>query len=105
MSKYYYLTGLVYGKNWGGGYGAYPARKLQDKTEQGLLKQAKQALKDGSLDSGMGFESLKGALLTIEEYQTITIEGKQYHRSEFSDEFIGELTDKEQDFLLEITGG
>ena len=97
--KEYISSGLVYGKNWGGGFGSYEARELKAKTLKELIAEAKKELKTGGLDNGMGFESLKGAILEIEEIETITIKGKEYKRSEYITECIGDLTEKEQDFL------
>ena len=101
MSKKYIAKGLVYGKYWGGGFGAYQARELKAKTKKSLLKEALKGLKSGTLDSGMGFEYLKGVLLNIQEVETVNIKGKEYSRSEYITEFAGELTEQEQDFLLE----
>jgi hypothetical protein len=101
MSKEYIASGLVYGKTWGGGFGAYQSQELRAKTKKELLIQAKQDLKNGSLDGGMGFEFLKGARLDIKEIETVIIKGKEYQRAEYITEFIGNLTDKEQDFLFE----
>lgn len=100
--KTYKATGFVLGKHWGGGLGAYPSRLLQAKTKKTLLKKAKKELKSGGLDSGMGFESLKGALINIEEIETVNIKGKIFNRSEWEGEFIGSLTLKEEDFLLTL---
>ena len=58
-------------------------------------------MKSGALDSGMGFEFLKGAVLDIEEIETTKYKGKEFKRSEYITEFIGDLSKKEQDFLLE----
>ena len=99
--KNFIARGLVYGKNWGGGFGAYASREIREKTKAGLLVRAKADLKSGALDSGMGFEFLAGALLDIEEIETIKIKGKEFKRSEFKSIFIGDLTEKEQNFLLE----
>ena len=99
--KTYTSSGIVYGKTWGGGFGGYEARKLEAKTYKGLLNEAKKELKTGGLDGGMGFEYLKGALLTIKTTDTILIKGKEYINNEYDSEFIGDLTEKEQDFLLE----
>jgi hypothetical protein len=101
MSKQYVATGLVYGKLWGGGNGAYPVRQLVADTKNLLLKEAKEALKGGSLDSGMGFESLKGAMLYIKEIETITVNNKIYRREDIEYVFIGNLTESEQGFLLD----
>jgi len=99
--KTYTASGVVYGKNWGGGFGAYPASRIEAKTKKGLLTKAKAELKSGRLDSGMGFEFLKGARIDIQETETITIKGKAYTRSNYISEFIGDLTEKEQDFLFD----
>lgn len=101
MSKEYIASGLVYGKLWGGGFGAYKSQELRAKTKSELLIQAKKDLKSGSLDGGMGFEFLKGARLDIKEIETVTIKGKEYQRVEYITEFIGNLTDKDRDFLFE----
>jgi len=100
MSKNYISGGIVYGKLWGGGFGAYPSHELEASTKNKLLKIAKKDLKSGALDSGMGFEYLKGALINIQEIETVNIKNKEYQRSEYIAEFIGNLTEQEQDFLL-----
>jgi hypothetical protein len=94
-------SGYVYGFLWGGGKGAYPARELQADTKKDLLKQANEGL-NGSLDSGMGYESLIGALLEITTITTVEIEGKPFTNEERDIEFIGKLSDKDKDFLMDI---
>ena len=101
MKTEYIAKGFVYGKCWGGGFGGYPSREVTGKTEAELLAKAEADLKSGALDSGMGFEFLKGAVLNIEEIETIKYKDKEFKRSEYITEFIGDLTEKEQDFLLE----
>jgi len=93
-------TGLVYGYLWGGGEGAYPARKLEANKKEDLLKLANEGL-DGSLDSGMGYESLIGAILEIKTITTVHIKGKPFINKETDIEFIGELTEKQQEFLFQ----
>jgi hypothetical protein len=90
--------GLVYGNLWGGGQGAYKAKRLQAKTREELLEQALKGL-DGSLDGGMGFESLIGALLEIKKITTIVVKGKTFTNEEIEDAFIGDLTEEQQEFL------
>lgn len=97
--KSYSAKGFVYGKCWGGGFGSYKSQDLQSSSLKDLMAQAKKGLKEGWLDGGMGFESLKGALLDIEVIETILVKGKEYKRSEYTTELIGDLTEKEQDFL------
>ena len=94
-------TGFVYGLLWGGGSGAYPARKLTANTKKELLEKANAGL-DGSLDSGMGYESLQGAILEIKKITTLLIKGKEYVNYQTETEFIGNLTEKNKDFLFEL---
>jgi len=92
-------TGLVYGNLWGGGEGSYPAKKLEGKTKADILEQATKGL-DGSLDAGMGFESLIGAILLITTITTIVVKGKTFTNEETEEEFIGNLTEEQQEFLF-----
>ena len=101
MKVSYSSKGLVYGNFWGGGAGAYEARRLNAPSEEELLKEANAGL-DGSLDGGMGFESLKGALLAITKITTTIIENKGFINKETEIRFIGNLTEEEQDFLTDI---
>ena len=96
----YVSTGLVYGNYWGGGEGAYAARKLSADTKEELIKQAKEGL-DGSLDDGMGYESLIGAVLNITKITTIEKDGKEFVNREVETEFVGELTEEQIDFLID----
>jgi hypothetical protein len=99
--KRYIASGIVYGKTWGSGFGAYKAREIGAQSLKDLLIEARKDLKSGALDSGMGFEYLKGALLDIQEIETVKLNGKVFTNSEYTQEFIGDLTEAEQDFLLE----
>lgn len=97
----YDSTGLVFGVLWGGGRGSYPARQLHAETLEDLIAQANEGL-DGSLDSGMGFERLLGAVLFITKKTTITMNEKPFCNEEnLEPVFIGELTDDQKEFLLE----
>lgn len=97
--KTYEITGVVYGNLWGGGEGAYPSRPLQGDNLAELTKKAKKMLKDGSLDGGMGYESLNGAYLNIETKTIKTIDGDEFINKKYDDMFIGKLSDKVKDFL------
>lgn len=99
--KTYTATGFVLGKCWGGGFGAYPSCAIKGKTLKGLLKYAEKLLKTGGLDSGMGFEYLKGAGLCVAETETIILKGKTFSSVDYENYFIGELTEQDKDFLLE----
>lgn len=101
IKKTYSSTGFVYGKLWGGGEGAYPAVELRDYTSfSKLLKDARLRLSDGSLDSGMGYEKLLGALLTIKTEEKVVIGDKTYTHTDYDGVMIGTL-DCSQAGLLE----
>jgi hypothetical protein len=105
--KYKYKSnGIVIGHLWGGGIGTYPAVKL-DGFESGeeLLKEAERQLKEGSLDSGMGYEKLIGAALNIFEEKSIIYKGEIYTTSNVTEAFIGKMTVKELDILQEEFNG
>ena len=91
--------GLVLGQLWGGGKAAYPAAKLEGPNKAALLLEAETRLADGSLDSGMGFESLCGALLEIGQSTFVTLNGKLFVNIEFERVFIGSLSEQDKDFL------
>lgn len=94
--------GAVIGNHWGGGKGIYPSVKLTSDTVEKLFEEATRKLKDGSLDGGMGFESLIGAILNIEEITTIILDEKEFKHSEYYTHLIGDLTCEEQDALLDV---
>jgi hypothetical protein len=98
----YNANGYVLGNLWGGGIGGYRSEPLEAKTKEDLLKQAKKKLKDGSLDSGMGFDGLLGAKLLIEKVTTKTIGGRDFVHREHENEYIGNLTEEQLDFLEEL---
>ena len=54
---------------------------------------------DGSLDGGMGFESLIGAILHIDKITEKLIEGKVFVNVETEHEIIGEIDEDEALFL------
>ena len=93
-------TGLVFGNYWGGGRGAYSAKPLRAETESELIQQAKKGL-DGSLDAGMGYESLIGALLKITKTTTVVIDRKKFVNTEERITFIGDLKKSDKTFLLQ----
>lgn len=63
--------GVVLGSMWGGGRGYYPASMIEGEfeREEEVTKAAQPLLESGALDSGMGFESLLGAVIAIEEVE------------------------------------
>ena len=100
--KTYKSSGYVLGYLWGGGLGFYPAREFEAQTKTALIKMNDEALNEGSLDSGMGFQSLKGAFLIIEEIETIIKDGKEYKGSDWSKKILGELTVQERNRAYDL---
>jgi hypothetical protein len=102
IEKKYNATGIVLGNFWGGGKGTYPSEKLTnyDSIEK-LLEVAKKMLKKGSLDSGMGFESLIGAGLIIEEFNTLKYNNELFFNSYDTQTYIGDMSQDELEFLEE----
>lgn len=103
IKKSYSSSGYVLGNYWGGGKGAYPARQFLADSEEELIKLNEDALKDGSLDSGMGYSSLIGAYLLIRETKSFMYNEEEFKSFNFYPITIGELSDKEIEFLEEIT--
>ena len=96
----YEAQGCVLGNYWGGGAGSYPTIKIEGTTKEEVLEKAHEALANGSLDSGMGYESLIGAVLNVTCITTVEIDGKLFTNEETETEDIGNLTDVQFDFLL-----
>ena len=102
--KKYICRSIVYGNCWGGGQVGYKGELITGNTREEVLKEANERLKDGSLDSGMGFESLVGALCEIEEIETIIVERNEFKHSEFERHEIGEIPDDFVDTMDEFLG-
>lgn len=94
----YEARGYVYGSLWDNSEGAYSARWLEGTSLKDILEQATKGL-DGSLDSGMGFQKLYGALLYVTTRSIRIIEGKTFTHSETKPRFVGKLTPKQKKFL------
>lgn len=79
ISTTYFAQGYVVGNLWGGGQAKYPSRTFLGRTKRTTLyNEIKAALEDGSLDGGMGFESLISATMEIVCRRTICIDTKFY---------------------------
>lgn len=94
-------TGFVYGNHWGGGEGGYPAEKLEGATKEEVIQKAKAGVENGSLDSGMGYESLIGAVLTLHIITRIEVGNRTFENIEYETVTIGELTESQEQLLLE----
>ena len=96
--------GYVLGNYWGGGKGSFSAKKLVAYcSEEALLADAEKMLKDGSLDAGMGYESLIGARIEVTHKKTMVIDGEVWVYERSVGHFVGDLTEEQQDFLDEVT--
>ena len=51
----------------------------------------------------MGYQEILGAFMIVEKIITIKKDGEEYKRSEHNDEFYGNLTEKQQDFLESVS--
>lgn len=100
MSKTYHSSGFVLGYVWGGGKGSYGVKRFESPNKRTLLKMCREALDNNSLDNGMGFESLIGALIQIKTVTKVNLKGKLFINEEFDTEFIGKLTDNDKDSLV-----
>jgi hypothetical protein len=100
MQITYKAHGLVLGNNWGGGRSSYDSVSLESDTRDKLIAEALTKLKDGSLDSGMGFESLRGAILNVMTIRTITYNGLEFVNKTHDIQFVGKLNKTERNFLL-----
>ena len=99
----YKATGIVLGNCWGGGQGGYPASEIRATNRTSLIQQIENGIKDGSLDSGMGFESLIGALMCVEIIDTREIDGKTFTAIEYEDEYFGDLTPEQEELLADAS--
>lgn len=97
----YRATGIVLGNYWGGGTGGYPAESLKADSRENLNKQILAGIADGSLDGGMGFESIIGAIMTIGTIDSRQIDGKQFIAHDYEQEVYGDLSEDQQDFLIQ----
>ena len=95
-------TGHVLGTLWDNSDGAYGSRPIYGKTLEDITKQAEKGIEDKSLDGGMGFQSLKGAFLTLKIETTKIINGKKFVNTEREGLFVGDLSIKEKEFLLTL---
>lgn len=100
IKQYFSSRGMVYGNYWGGGKGAFVSKQLkQFSSKEELIKKAEEMLKNGSLDGGMGYESLIGAGLIIEKVKAIQFEGEEYTNYSEEIEYIGNMKPEEIDLL------
>lgn len=98
----YKASGIVLGNCWGGGIGSYVAREIKAVNRASLVQQIENGIKDGSLDGGVGFESLIGALMVIDEIDSRKIDGKMFIAHDCEDEFFGDITPAQEEMLINM---
>ena len=86
------VTGTVYGNCWDGGQCGFKARKIEGDTLKEVKDEAKRMLEDGSLDPGMGFESLNGAVLEAKIKTIKMINGEEYINTQHLIFTVGKTT-------------
>jgi hypothetical protein len=96
----YSAKGVVYGYTWGGGEGSYPSKTIEADTLEDLNLQIENGIFDKSLDSGMGYETIAGAIVDITIFTTIVIDGDIYTNKKYDTlYFTKQLTKKQEEFL------
>ena len=90
----------TYYRGQGGGEGTYSSRDLTGETLESILDQAEKGVADGSLDSGMGYEYLKGCVLWIDELTDIVINDQVFCNVETSVHVVGNLSEDEFEFAF-----
>ena len=94
-------TGYVVGYLWGGGTGIYKAKEIEAESKEQLLTKANEMLDNNTLDDGMGFESLKGAMLFIDDITSIVYNDKTFTHTDdqLEPEIIGKVSSIDEDFI------
>ena len=102
----YQAQGVCIGRLWSFEDGAYPTIKFNNSNKDELYNEIEESVKSGSIDSGMGFESIRGALMTITTKTTITVDDKTFTNEESETDIFGKVSDDEidylEDYLLEV---
>jgi hypothetical protein len=93
--KKYTAKGTVWGNLWGGGHGGYRSKEVTGTTLQEIKDKATAMLADGSLDGGMGYESLYGAILNVKVEDIKTIDNKDYIHTDWRIVRVGKVSRKE----------
>lgn len=101
MESKFKAKGMVLGNLWGGGKGAYPTIEVAADSREEVHSLIKIHLNSGSLDSGMGFESLVGAVMIVTKITRIEVDGLPFSNRQEEVELFGDLNEFEQEFLLD----
>jgi hypothetical protein len=100
VSDTFSATGYVLGVTWESSIKINPCRVMPSKTsKEDLDYLIQERLGYNSLATGISLE--KGALLSIKTTTTVLIQGHLFTNDSESIEFVGELTKKQKNILLE----
>ena len=92
---HYNANGVVVGNLWGGGEAWYPARIYGGTNFTLMYSEIKEDFKSGALDSGMGFESLEGAMMVVVKHITIDIKGVSFVNVSSRKMWLGKINKRE----------
>jgi len=95
------VNGIVYGNCWDGGQCGFKARKIEGGTLKEVKNTAKRMLEDGSLDSGMGYESLNGAVLEAKIETIKMIDGEEYINTKYQIFTVGKTTEYQREQIYQ----
>ena len=98
----YKATGMVLGNCWGSGRAGYAAKEINANSLRELREEIEERLESGSLDNGMGFESLIGAIMVIDTIDSREIDGKTFIAHNCKEEIFGDVTPEEEEMLYEM---
>ena len=89
----YRAKGLVCGIDWNNDETIYPTIEYSSRSRlEDLEDQINKGIEDGSIDGGMGYQKIIGALMTVTTIRTIILDGKYYTNSEDQVRAYGNLT-------------
>ena len=100
-TKQFKATGIVLGNLWMGGTATLPIKPLEAYSREEIVNEAKAKLADGTLTGTGDFDGLIGVILNIETTTLIIYNGKKFTNVESEILTIGDLTDKQDEFLLD----
>lgn len=111
VTTFYQASGDCFGYSWGGGIGSHRARMFRADSMEALGAAIRAAIEDKSIDSGLRFERVFGAALTVEVEKCIVHDGVTYTRREYGGELIivsesipAARRDKLRKIMADITG-
>lgn len=98
----YVAKGQVWGNAWGGGKIGYASKTVKAYSLKELREKILAGIKNGSLDSGMGYESVYGAVMEVKTIATITVNGEEYEHIDYEVNAYGDIDEKEYEASMSI---